>query len=102
MRISRPLIGLATTLAILAACGPQPQPIDVVEATIGDIQEAISSGRTTCRMVVQAYIDRIEAYDKSTGLNAITSIPTPSTGQTRSMLRSTMERRWARCFVLPC
>ena len=75
MRVSRPLIVTgATTLAVLAACGPQPQPVDVVEATIGDIQEAISSGRTTCRMVVQAYIDRIEAYDKSTGLNAITVV----------------------------
>ena len=75
MRTSRPLIVLGTTaLAVLAACGPPPEPIDVVEATIGDIQEAISSGRTTCRMVVQAYIDRIEAYDKSTGLNAITVV----------------------------
>ena len=55
----------------LSACGPEPEPMDVVEATIAQVQEAILSGRTTCRMVVQAYLDRIEAYDEAT-VNAIT------------------------------
>lgn len=55
----------------LSACAPQPAPMDVVEATISQVQEAISSGQTTCRMVVQAYLDRIEAYDEET-VNAIT------------------------------
>jgi Asp-tRNA(Asn)/Glu-tRNA(Gln) amidotransferase A subunit family amidase len=45
--------------------------MDVVEATIAQVQEAILSGETTCRMVVQAYLDRIEAYDEAT-VNAIT------------------------------
>jgi Asp-tRNA(Asn)/Glu-tRNA(Gln) amidotransferase A subunit family amidase len=45
--------------------------MDVVEATIAQVQEAILEGRTTCRMVVQAYLDRIEAYDEAT-VNAIT------------------------------
>ncbi len=56
-----------------AACETPPEPIDVVEASIADIQEAIMTGRTTCRMVVQAYLDRIEAYDEST-VNAITVV----------------------------
>jgi len=55
----------------LSACGPQPEPIDVVEATIAQVQAAIFSGETTCRMVVQSYLDRIEAYDEAT-VNAIT------------------------------
>ncbi len=55
----------------LSACGPRPEPIDVVEATIAEVQDAVLSGRTTCRMVVQAYLDRIEAYDEAT-VNAIT------------------------------
>ena len=55
----------------LSACGPEPQPMDVVETTIAQVQDAILSGRTTCRMVVQAYLDRIEAYDETT-VNAIT------------------------------
>ncbi len=66
-------LGLAV-FSVIVACGPPPRPIDVVETTIADIQEAITSGRTTCRMVVQAYLDRIEAYDRSKNLNAITVI----------------------------
>ena len=66
------LTGLAMAVVVMA-CGPAPQPIDVVEATIGQIQEAIRAGNTTCRMVVQAYLDRIEAYDEST-VNAITVV----------------------------
>ena len=57
---------LAAITLVSLACEPPPGPIDVVEATIADIQDAIVSGRTTCRFVVQAYLDRIEAYDEST------------------------------------
>ena len=60
----------AVALLAATACNPGPRPIPVVEATISDIQEAILSGRTTCRMVVQAHIDRIEAYEDR--INAIT------------------------------
>jgi len=55
----------------LQACAPDPIPMDVVETTITQVQAGILSGETTCRMVVQAYLDRIEAYDEST-VNAIT------------------------------
>ena len=44
----------------------------MVEATISGIQQAIFSGATTCRMVVQAYLDRIEAYEDR--INAITVV----------------------------
>jgi Asp-tRNA(Asn)/Glu-tRNA(Gln) amidotransferase A subunit family amidase len=49
-------------------------PLNVVEITIAGIQDAINSGSTSCREVIRAYLDRIEAYDQSTGLNAITEI----------------------------
>jgi len=55
----------------LQACSAPPRPIEVVETTIARVQEAILSGETTCRMVVQAHLDRIEAYDEAT-VNAIT------------------------------
>ncbi len=59
----------------LSACGEEPPaPIDVVEATIADLHEALETGRATCRMIVEAYLARIEAYDKATGLNAITVV----------------------------
>jgi amidase len=35
----------------------------VEEATIASIQDAIKSGQTTCKQVVQAYIDRAKAYN---------------------------------------
>jgi Asp-tRNA(Asn)/Glu-tRNA(Gln) amidotransferase A subunit family amidase len=65
--------GLAVTVgAVVSACGPSPQPIPLVEATIPDVQAAILDGRTTCRMVVQGYLDRIAAYDGP--INAITEV----------------------------
>jgi len=49
-------------------------PIDLVEATIEDIQSAIEAGETTCREVVDGYIRRIETYDQRFNLNAIRRI----------------------------
>ncbi len=62
------LLGLSVALA---GCSPTPPPLDVVEITIAEVQDAILAGETTCRAVVQAHLDRIEAYDEST-VNAIT------------------------------
>ena len=64
---------LAALALALAACDrPDPAPIPVVEATIASVHEAIFSGATTCRMVVQAHLDRIEAYEDL--INAITVV----------------------------
>jgi Asp-tRNA(Asn)/Glu-tRNA(Gln) amidotransferase A subunit family amidase len=50
-------------------------PFNVVEATIDDIHAAYKSGRLTCRLLVQMYIDRIEAFDKKgPGINAIITL----------------------------
>jgi len=67
---------LLTTLP-LTSCTQKPtaqHPINVVEVSIAELQSAIMEGETSCRSVVQAYLDRIEAYDQSTGLNAITEV----------------------------
>lgn len=45
-----------------------------VEATIEDIQYAITSGGMTCRQIVSGYLDRISVYDQESRLNAITVI----------------------------
>ena len=68
----RPAPAVLASLALAAACAPAPAPIPVVEATIADVQEAILSGRTTCRMVVQSHLDRIAAYEER--INAITVV----------------------------
>jgi amidase len=63
------------TFAIMAAVGglacarydvahaAAPGQFQVEEATIADIQAAIKSGQTTCKGVVQRYIDRAKAYN---------------------------------------
>ena len=73
MRPTGWLLFLFVVGGVLAGCS-RPEPIDVVEVTIGTVQEAIRSGRTTCRMVVERYLERIDVYDKPTGLNAITVV----------------------------
>lgn len=83
------------TLAILAltACGPRTAALrfDVTEASIAEIQAAILSGTTTCREVVQGYLDRIEAYDGPTGLHAI-SMVNPRALQTADSLDQVLAR----------
>lgn len=52
-----------------------PDSFDVVEASIADIHSAYQSGRMTARQLVQSYLDRIAAYDKSgPGINALISL----------------------------
>ena len=46
-------------------------PFTFVEATIEDVQSAVRSGNMSCREIVSGYLARIDAYDKSSGLNAI-------------------------------
>lgn len=40
--------------------------LDLQTATIADLQQALHSGRMTSRQLVQAYLDRIKAYDGTT------------------------------------
>jgi amidase len=48
---------------------------DIVETTIGDIQQAFETGQLAARELVQAYIDRIEALDRNgPGVNSIIAI----------------------------
>jgi amidase len=48
------------------------QQFDVMEASIGNIHQAMRAGTLTCHGLVQQYLDRIAAYDKQgPSLNAI-------------------------------
>ncbi len=66
----------------VAGCGVPVQPgpaagdadIEVVEATIADLQTALRKGRSSCRRIVEAYLARIEAYDQPSGLNAVSML----------------------------
>src|SRR5262245_47466842 len=83
MRATRTVVLL--TLSIAATARPQAGqrgPLQrttadaiVVEATIRGTRAALSAGTITCAQVVQAYIDRIKAYDEAgPALNAIITI----------------------------
>ena len=62
-------------LGLVAACNAEPEKkLSLVEATITDIQDTITSGEATCVDVVTGYVERIQKYDQARGVNAITVI----------------------------
>ncbi len=75
----RKISSLSAAVLIVCAWSRQPHaqapasaPFRVEEATIAQIHDAMKSGRLTCRALVEAYLRRIEAYDKNgPALNAI-------------------------------
>ena len=81
---------VALTGCILVIAAPplaaQTGAFHVEEASIGDIQSAIRTGRTSCREVVQLYLDRARAYNGAcTELVTKDGAPVPpSTGMVRA------------------
>src|SRR5260221_4902269 len=74
MRLKLPL-ALLLTAPLLAQRTPAPPPFRVEETTIAQIHDAMKAGRLTCRALVDAYLRRIDAYDKNgPSLNAIVMI----------------------------
>ncbi len=67
---------LSITTAFVILAGPlQAQTFDIDEATISSVHEAFASGGLTCRDLVAAYIERIDAVDQQgPSLNAILTI----------------------------
>jgi Asp-tRNA(Asn)/Glu-tRNA(Gln) amidotransferase A subunit family amidase len=52
-----------------------PPSFDVVETTIDDVHAALRAGRLTCHELVELYLQRIRAYDKSgPALNAVQTV----------------------------
>lgn len=65
------LPGLVVFLVAQAATA---QEFTFSEATIDGIQSAIRAGESSCQDIVAGYIARIETYDQSRNINAITQI----------------------------
>src|SRR3954470_9144622 len=82
--------------ALLSQAAPQtpaatPPPFRVEETTIDDIHAAMKAGRLTCRALVDAYLRRIDAYDKNgPALNAIVLVNPDAQKQADEM-----DRRYA-------
>ena len=58
-------VRIGLTLGLLGACAPLAAQIEVTEATIGELQEAMESGRATSAEITAAYLARIDAYDQA-------------------------------------
>jgi Asp-tRNA(Asn)/Glu-tRNA(Gln) amidotransferase A subunit family amidase len=66
---------LLLTAPLLAQQAAAPPPFRVEETTIAQIHDAMKAGRLTCRALIDAYLRRIEAYDKNgPALNAIVMV----------------------------
>jgi amidase len=56
------LVALAATFLLVS---PARAAFDVVEASIADLQKAMTSGKTTSKAITQAYLARIKSIDKA-------------------------------------
>src|SRR5260221_1217930 len=74
--ISAPLIPMVFALVAAAAIPALAAGrFKIEEATIPELQRAFRNSRLSCRILVQTYLDRIAAYDKSgPHLNAILTL----------------------------
>ena len=62
-------------ILVLAHLQAQPQTFEVAEASIADEQKAMTERRITSRALVQAYLDRIDAFDRrGPRLNALITL----------------------------
>jgi Asp-tRNA(Asn)/Glu-tRNA(Gln) amidotransferase A subunit family amidase len=77
----------------VAGCGgaPPPDPFEVAEASIADLQAAMEAGVVTSEQLVERYLARIEAYDEAgPALNTIIAL-NPDAAETARALD--VERR---------
>ena len=73
--LSTKLILELSLIFLLLGCATEDDfSIQLVEASITDLQTALLNGDASCREIVQGYMARIETYDQSRGINAITEI----------------------------
>lgn len=62
---------------------------ECVEATVGDIHDAMAAGRLTARELVERYVERIEAYDRDgPELNAIVTVNPAATERAADLDRA--------------
>jgi hypothetical protein len=76
-------IALAT---IAATPSVATEGFQIEEATIASIQQALQDKEVTCRQIVQAYLDRIAAYDhKGPALAAILTLNSKARAETERL-----------------
>jgi Asp-tRNA(Asn)/Glu-tRNA(Gln) amidotransferase A subunit family amidase len=66
---------MKSAILLLFAATAAAQTFEVAEASIADLQKALSDGRATSKSLVQAYLNRIDAFDrKGPKLNAMVTL----------------------------
>jgi len=82
----RVLFAALAALAIAACSQQAPAGYDVEEKTIAQLQADLTSGAVTSEQLVQAYLDRIEAVDRSgPTLNSIIALNPDALEQARAL-----------------
>src|SRR5690348_5808698 len=75
MRTAVAMVFAAGAALVSAQQAPPAPPFRVEETTIAQIHDAMKAGRLTCRALVDAYLKRIDAYDKNgPAINAIVQV----------------------------
>jgi Asp-tRNA(Asn)/Glu-tRNA(Gln) amidotransferase A subunit family amidase len=99
---------LALSLLVLAQAGcalssrQAPRPPSLIELTIHAAQQAIREERISCAQLTRRYIARIEAYDQSSGLNAVAYINPDAEQRAAALDRGWQETgRMGRLFCAP-
>jgi len=83
------ILGLSGALTLAAQSQPPPPPaFQIEETTIAQIHAAMRAGRLTCRGLVEQYLKRIAAYDKTgPAINAIVVVNPDALAQADAMDR---------------
>ena len=86
------LLAVLTAISLVLSA-PATAQIEVAEATIRELQEAMASGRTTSAEITAAYLARIEAYDQAgPRLNAIIRINANAVAEAEALDRERAAR----------
>jgi len=96
-------LAIACLIAALAATAAPAQPrFHLIEATIDGIHAEMRAGRLSCTQLVQAYIERIKAYDQAgPKLNAVQNV-NPHALKQAAELEATLKASGALAGPLHC
>ena len=87
---------LALGFAFLAQPAAHAATLDLMNASINDVQAAYATGKLTSEMVTQAYLARIAAYDdQGPGINAVIMVNPNAIAEAKA--RDAERARPARC-----
>ncbi len=99
-----PCLSIATSVGECRGVhGPTADPRSlIVEATLGQIQHLVRRGTLTCESIIRAHLQRIAAYDKRSGLNAITLVNGNAISEARAIdLKIGRGQHLGRLFCAP-